>query len=407
MRSIAEVVLWVLALGVVSCSSEGGEPSGGGQSSGGTAGGSGATSGGASAGGSAGTGIGGIGAAAGGGTGGGPAGSGGGPSPTATCGVEDPKRIFFNDFESGEAFGDDPATQLELRTSSSGGDNFAVLDGSLMGGRPGRVLRGNFWEWKNGDQEQGQAYDPLAESVGVQLKGSKRPGASIRLRDLGVLQVPSADPQNQISGRAEVYVSVWLWFDEGFTYDALQESGEIRSQSIKLFYAFGPNDTMWVSTLEDGYYHHFLNVNQLDWFPGEGKSGPNPEGRWRHLEFYFKSETTPVYYEYGGFSSRPDLLASACPGVQDYVVQFPVIGSNPQRCLSASEALAQNSRDGIYVLRVDGQTIFDLRQMPLNGRFGAFNFPAWHGGGGQAIASAGWAMDDLCVRSEAPQGFLE
>lgn len=314
--------------------------------------------------------------------------------------------MFFNDFEAGEILGDDPSRHFQNRLGDGRSESFKVIDGALMGGRSGRVLRGNMWEYIDGERAKGQAYDPLAASVGVSIAGTKSPDLTVRLSQLGVPQVPPADANAASPGPAELYVSVWLWFDADFTFDARQEDGRVTPQSVKLYYAFGPNGTMWVTTLQNDSYHHFLNVNGLDWFKPLYASGPSPMGAWRHLEFYFRSETQSVFYEYGGFSSRPDLLASKCPGAQDYTIQFPVVGTDPQICLSGDEALLQNSQDGVYVLRVDGQLVIDRRDMPWNGRFGQFNFPAWHGGGGQAIASAGWAVDDLCVRSAAPEGFV-
>lgn len=323
------------------------------------------------------------------------------------CTASDPQRVFFNDFESGEAFGPDVHSQFAPASNQSNRSDYALLDGALMGGRSGRVLRGNMWEWVNGDPTQGQAYDPLAAEMGVTLTGSKRPSYPVRLREAGIIQVPSSDPLVATSARAEVYLSFWLWLDADFNYTGRSENGVIRDQSIKLFYAFGPDNLRWVTAMQSGWYNLFINYNNHgNWFSGQGVTGPKPEGAWRHFEMYFRSETTPVYYESGTIIGNPAKLASQCANPVNYSMMFPVIGSSPQSCLSHDEALARNSKDGIYILKIDGQKILDFRNVAFNGRFDGITIPAWHGGGGQSIASAGWALDDYCVRKAAPPGFI-
>lgn len=329
-------------------------------------------------------------------------------SQELACSAGDSQRVFFNDFESGEAFGPDVHKHFSPSSNQASRGDYAILDGALMGGRSGKVLRGNMWEWVNGDQAQGQAYDPLAASMGITIKGSKRPSYPVRLSEIGIVQVPSSNPLTPSSAQSEVYLSFWLWFDEDFNYTGLSENGVIRDQGVKLFYAFGPDNLRWVTALQPGgWYNLFINYNDHgNWFNGSGVNGPRLEGNWRHFEMYFRSETKSLYYESGTIVGNASKLASQCPNPVNYTMMFPVVGSSPQSCLSYDEALAENSKDGIYILKVDGQVVLDFRNVPFNGRFAGITIPAWHGGGGQSIASSGWALDDYCVRKSAPPGFV-
>jgi hypothetical protein len=287
--------------------------------------------------------------------------------------------------------------------------NYAVVDASATPDtRTGtRVLRGNFWEFE--DPTAGNpvpAVDPAAAAGGVTIYGTKTPGLAVALEDLGVPQMPPSDPSASATDRGEIYVSFWLWYDDDFTHDST-----VGNQGVKLFYAFGPNHIQWVLSEWDSTTLHLqVNINNLGgaWPSFDWASGfTSFNGRWSHIEWYFREETTPLYYEYGQFSnSSAGLLASDCAGVADYTMQFPVPGTSPQECLTPTEAYSQNSRDGILIARVDGQTIVDVRDMAFNGRFSLINFPAWHGGGGQALSSAGWAIDDVCVRTSPPPGLL-
>lgn len=364
------------------------------------------------------TGVGGSGAAgATGGSGGSGGTSSGGGGGTAICGNGDGDRIFFNDFEDGTyrpGSNDslDPSRHFVFRGGSgaySDEANFAVVgDGATPDTRTGaQVLRGNFWELVDpNDPNSALAVDPAADAGGVTIYGTKRPSLSVALSDLGIPQMPPTDPNEPIAGRGEIYVSFWLWYDQDFTHEST-----VGNQGVKLFYAFGPNHVEWVlSEWDSATLHLHMNINNLgawpdfDWLGGFTAFN----GRWAHLEWYFLEESAPVFYEYGQFSNpSAGYLASDCPGVDDYTVQFPVPGTQPQQCLTPEEAYAQNSRDGIFIARIDGQTIVDVRDMAYNGRFGLINFPAWHGGGGQALSSAGWALDDVCLRRNAPPGWLE
>ncbi len=333
-------------------------------------------------------------------------------SPSFTvCGESDPDRLFFHDFETEEVFGDDPHTRFQLRIGDLGADNFAVIPGEQMGARPGHVLRGNMYEFVDGVRGGDRVANPLAAEYGKTVWGNREPGISVSLEEMGIPQYPSADPAEPPDGTpAEVYISVYLWMDDDFTFDGLWGDGMVRTQTVKLFYAFGPNSTGWVTTTSGDGGVFFHNVNGL-WDAFEDLSdgyyhSPSQTGHWRHWEFYMRSETRPLYYEYGSFSTHPERLASGCPDVTDYTIQFPVIASDPMRCLSSSEALAENSQDGVYVVRVDGEVVMDHRSLAWNARFNRFNFPAWHGGDGQPIANAGWAIDDFCVRSHPPDGFI-
>lgn len=335
------------------------------------------------------------------------------PASTETvCGSADPSRVFFQDFEGGAPFGTDAHTQFGVRTG--GMDEFAVIPGERMAGRAGHVLRGNMYEWVEGRSGTTRVADPLALAYGLTALGTKSPGVNIRLADIGIRQVPSRDFNEVPDGNpARAYISVWLWMDADFTFDARWEDDSIRPQTVKLFYAFGPNSTMWVTTTHGDGGQHFLNANNLGSWETDFDSPdssyfehPDQLGSWHHWEFYFQSETRPLFYEYGGTSTHPEWLSHDCAGVRDYEMAFPVIGSDPPRCMTSREAFDANSRDGRYVVRIDGNVVMDHRHMPWNGRFGGFNFPAWHGGGGQAIGNAGWAIDEMCVRTEAPPGFL-
>jgi hypothetical protein len=331
----------------------------------------------------------------------GSAGAAGGPT---VCGADDPHRVFFTDFETNDAFGPDVHSQFAVAKDSA--DSYAVMSGKPFGGRPGKVLRGNFWEKQDGTSPLQQAFDPVAAKEGISIKGTKRPQVRVRLREAGIVQSPSNDPQAENSIPGRVYLRISFWLDADFTYLARQEDQSLKEQSIKLFYTAGPNDTTWVTTAQNGFFNHFLNINSLGgWFSGKSQSGPKLEGGWHQLELYFQTESKPLYYEYGGFSAHPELLAATCPNTADYTIAFPVVGSSPQSCLTNQAALAQSSKDGIYRLWIDGQPIFDYTNIPLTGRLNAFSFPAWHGGGGQAVGNAGWALDDYCVRDELPPGL--
>jgi hypothetical protein len=341
---------------------------------------------------------------AGGGGAAGVAGGAGASADASICGPADEHRVFFTDFEQGEAFGADVHSQFAPTAESA--TAYAVMTGQPFAGRSGKVLRGNFWQWKDGTSPKEPAFDPVAAAQGVSVAGTKQPHLRVRLREAGIVQSPSTDPQaeNTIPGRA--YVRVWLWLDDDFTYSARQEDQTLKEQSIKLFYTAGPNDTTWVTTAQNGYFNHFLNINSLGgWFTGKSRPGPKLEGGWHRLEFYFQTESKPLYYEYGGLAAHPELLASKCSNAVDYTIAFPVVGSSPQTCLTNQAALAQSSKDGVYRMWIDGQPIFDYTNIPLTGRLGGFSLPAYHGGGGQAVGSAGWALDDYCVRDELPPGL--
>lgn len=331
--------------------------------------------------------------------------------PSAPCGDADPHRVFFQDFEGGEVWGEDRARHFQSRSGYSDAESYAVIPGEGMDGRAGSVLRGNMYELTGGEPSGARVMDPLAGAHGETVWGNKRPDISVRLDDVGIRQVPSADPSEPPGGApAEVYVSFYFWMDDDFTFEARHGDGRIADQTVKMFYAFGPNDTMWVTTTHGSGGNHFLNMSGV-WEAFENRGDQyydhaEQRGHWRHWELYMRSETRPVFYEFGAFSRRPELLASDCPGASDYTIQFPVVGSDPMRCLSASEAHAMNSRDGVYVVRVDGEVVMDHRALAWNGRFRRIDIPAWHGGGGQATGNAGWAMDDFCVRSRAPEGFV-
>ena len=334
------------------------------------------------------------------------------PASADVCGSADLARVFFQDFEGTTVFGDDPHTSFS--PLSDGASNYAVIPAERMGGRAGHALRGNMHEWVEGRSNTTRVVDPLALEYGLMVIGEKSPQVHIRLSEIGIRQYPSADFRAAPDGEpARAYISVWLWMDADFTFDARWEDDSIQAQTVKLFYAFGPNSAMWVTTTHGDGGQHFLNANNLgDWsvdFDSPDSSyfaHPNQLGSWHHWEFYFQSETRPRFYEYGSVSGNPDWLSHNCAGVRDYEMTFPVVGSEPARCMSARESFDANSRDGRYVVRVDGNVVMDHRHMPWNARFNGLGFPAWHGGGGQAIGNAGWAIDEMCVRTEAPPGFL-
>ncbi len=214
---------------------------------------------------------------------------------------------------------------------------------------------------------------------------SMRVGGPASIRTGGPASGNTKDPV--LAGRRDAAVAV--------ADVALRAAGDEREREAKQEHA-----------------HHVLSVDMM-----RRSDQPRPAatsraamppqlGHWRHWEFYMRSETRPLYYEYGSFSGHPELLASACPDVMDYSMQFPVVGSDPMRCLAPSDVLDMNSKDGIYVARTDGAIVIDHRSLAWNGRFNRFNFPAYHGGGGWAISNAGWAMDNFCVRAHPPEGFL-
>jgi hypothetical protein len=322
-------------------------------------------------------------------------------SSSAPCADGDPERVFYNDFEDGRFYatsdaGTDPSSDWNVTDPT----RFAVVGKSVMANTHDgdRVLRGNFWEWNYADGGMVPAYDPPALAAGILIRGAKSVPWHIDLTTLGISQTPSADPTSPPPPAAEVYVSFWLWFDADFSHDSTT-----GTQAIKLFYAFGPNGVEWVTTDEP---HLFFNMNLGAWPLYPWGTLPHAfEGRWSHIEWYFRSESRPVYYEYGPFSDGM-YLASKCPGVIDYTMVFPVPGSSPVECLTPAQALAMNSQDGAYTMKVDGAVVYQLETMPYNGRFDQMNFPAYHGGGGEPIASAGWAVDDVCIRTAAPPGFL-
>ncbi len=364
------------------------------------------------AGGAGGSGAGGV---AGGSGGTGAAGAAGGSGGAAAlCSAGDPERIFFNDFEDGsyrpganETL--DPSHHFVFRGGYSDETNFAVVGAVATPdtGNGTQVLRGNFWEFEDPTLPNPvPVVDPAAAAGDVTIYGNKRPGLAVALADLGIPQMPPSDPAAPITDRGELYVSFWLWYDQDFTHESTT-----GNQGVKLFYAFGPNHVQWVlSEWNSATLHLQWNINNVGAWPSfEWESGfTNFNGRWSHIEWYFLEETTPVFYEYGQFSNSGNgYLASDCPGVEDYSIQFPVPGTSPQECLTPTEAYDQNSRDGIFIARVDGATIVDVRDMAYNGRFDLINFPAWHGGGGQALTSAGWALDDVCLRRSAPPGLVE
>ncbi|MBW2459832.1 MAG: hypothetical protein JRI68_35400, partial [Deltaproteobacteria bacterium] len=306
-------------------------------------------------GGTAGSGATAVGGAAGSGGTGGSAGSGGsatggGGSSAAPCSAADPDRIFFNDFEDGTYVAGsgetpDPSRHFVFRANYSDETHFAVVDDTATPDtRLGtRVLRGNFWEFEDPNASNPvPAVDPAAAAGGVTIYGNKRPGLSVALSELGIPQMPPDDPNAPIDERGELYVSFWLWYDADFTHEST-----MGNQGVKLFYAFGPNHVEWVLSEWDSttlhMHHNINNVSgawpELGWLTGFDSFN----GRWSHIEWYFLEESAPLYYEYGSFSNPSNgYLASDCPGVDDYTMQFPVPGSSPQQCLTPAEAYGQN-----------------------------------------------------------------
>jgi hypothetical protein len=280
--------------------------------------------------------------------------------------------------------------------------NFGVVDSSVQPIHSGKhVLRGNFWQVGSVTPQP----DPKAQAAGITILGSKATRFSVDLTKLGISQTPSADPNAPTPPQGEFHVSFWLWYDADFSHQArMPATGDIITQSIKWFYAFGTTNTEWVITDASRLVQNIVNLGAWPLLPWI--SPPELKGNWRHIEWYFKSETAPVFYELGAFS-KGTFMASACnPRPADWGMAFPVPGSNPVTCMTDTQAYAANSKDGIFITKIDGQPYYPAQTtMAWNGRFARINFPAYHGGGGEPIASAGWAIDDDCIRRARPPGF--
>jgi hypothetical protein len=328
-----------------------------------------------------------------------------GASPGGPCSAADPDRLFWNDFEDGRYYAGagvtyDPSRDFLVDDPT----RFAVVDGTVMAAHDGqRSLRGNFWEWIGSDRTM-PVHDPLAAKAGITILGAKEIPWHVNLAKLGISQTPPGDPNAPAPPPGEFYVSYWLWYDADFSHVGLNADGTTQVQTVKLFYAFGPNGVEWVVT--DGV-RLFMNENNLGAWPLLPWIGPPKlEGQWRHVEWYFKSESTPIFYEYGPFSNGKYMASGCNPPPPDYTVAFPVPGSNPVTCTDEKAAYAANSQDGVFRMKIDGQEFYPAQKsVAWNGRFDQIAFPAFHGGGGQPIASAGWAIDDVCIRKSAPTGF--
>jgi hypothetical protein len=315
------------------------------------------------------------------------------------CAAGDPDRLFWNDFEGGRYYAapgmtyDPSRDYIDVKP-----EQFAIVDGNVQPMHGGNhALRGNLWP---------DHPDPVAQAQGITIQGARATQFGIDLGKLGISQSPSPTPGAANPPPGELYVSFWLWFDADFSHEATDlTTGKTITQQIKLFYAFGQSGVEWVAT---DYATFAVNENNMGvFFPVvQWNHVPHPlEGRWSHIEWYFKEESKPVFYEVGPFSSG-GYLASACsPQPTNWMPAWPIPGSNPMTCLTPAQAFAQDSKDGIFVMKVDGQVVHSYDNMAWDGRFGRIEFPAYHGGGGYPLASAGWAIDDVCLRRTKPAGF--